>query len=483
MSLSKLSTELDATICNHLEGDQQTLSTFSRVSKYYRTIAEPNLYKNVNLKENDEYGLMRLSFTLVTRRALAQHVSSFTFMECRRSKMISTEQRSLIESGFRDHIGAIQEILGKLTGPGSGYGSALSSPLSWFRMLLTQDHEPKKRKRDHVLALLLCMATNITSIDLYLRLEYSGELPSFLKTLNAIDEQWRGGDHPFKKLQRLKYNEHGSRVDYPPFLPAMETFELWHSRIFNPVPPGGFFTDAPRLPFPSMLRRLFFVAVGNMAPEMITRLVEVEALSNLEELIVARCGDTGDNVSQSDWQALVAALEQHNPNLHTLQWTGVFFAEARFSESGCLKKLDKLRKLHVDEGLLSHWEDQPITGLSDLLSFLPDSLQELTIDFIHDIVPYVNLLPGGRTESTTRDIIKPPLSNFSLLKRFTLITPDELSLSHGEGLRGAADALLEAGVTMEVVKRPVRHEDLPERLMAPGWIASSVGEPHEVLIV
>jgi hypothetical protein len=106
-------------------------------------------------------------------------------------------------------------------------------------------------------------------------------------------------------------------------------------------------------------------------------------------------------------------------------------------------------------------------------------LQELTIDYIDEILPYIDVLHGRSTESTTLDVIKPLASNFSLLKQFTLITRDELSLSHGEGLRGAADALLEAGVTMEVVKHPLRHEDIPECLVAPGWIAPSVREPNE----
>jgi hypothetical protein len=100
------------------------------------------------------------------------------------------------------------------------------------------------------------------------------------------------------------------------------------------------------------------------------------------------------------------------------------------------------------------------------------------INHIHEILPYIDALPNRKTRRTDLLIFKPPASNFSLLKQFTLTTGDELSILLGKVFRGAADTLVEAGVTIEVVKLRVRHGDIFGRLVALGWIAPSVGEPN-----
>lgn len=79
MSLDKLSTELDTTIAKHL--DKAALSTFSKTSKYYRSVAEPYLYKDVLLRGYDECTLKRLFFTLLDRKELAQHIRNMTIVD------------------------------------------------------------------------------------------------------------------------------------------------------------------------------------------------------------------------------------------------------------------------------------------------------------------------------------------------------------------------------------------------------------------
>ncbi|KAF2823309.1 hypothetical protein CC86DRAFT_409229 [Ophiobolus disseminans] len=49
MSFNKLSNELDSNIAGFPDGDKHALSAFSQVSKYYRKIAEPYLYRHVSL--------------------------------------------------------------------------------------------------------------------------------------------------------------------------------------------------------------------------------------------------------------------------------------------------------------------------------------------------------------------------------------------------------------------------------------------------
>jgi len=49
MPMNKLSTELDAKIASFLDSEASSLSALSKVSKYYRPVAEPFLYREIVL--------------------------------------------------------------------------------------------------------------------------------------------------------------------------------------------------------------------------------------------------------------------------------------------------------------------------------------------------------------------------------------------------------------------------------------------------
>jgi hypothetical protein len=196
------------------------------------------------------------------------------------------------------------------------------------------------------------MLTNVTSLDLYLRGESLDDVQLYKKTLQVVAEPWTGANHPFEKLQKLKYKGDGARKRPNTLLPAMETIELWHPHeLALRHMPEDFFVHGPPMPAQSVLCRPVFVEVDDLEPRVITKLVK-ENLSNLEELIVARCDDAGSEASRKEWRSLVAALKNYSPNLHTLLWTGGLFSNVRLSKSSSLKKLDKLRKLHVDAEVL-----------------------------------------------------------------------------------------------------------------------------------
>jgi hypothetical protein len=79
MNLDALSTELDAQIIEHLHDDRQALSSFSRVSKYYRALCEPILYRDLAFRNPSQAQMKRLLMTLLDLPSLAKHIKTVTF--------------------------------------------------------------------------------------------------------------------------------------------------------------------------------------------------------------------------------------------------------------------------------------------------------------------------------------------------------------------------------------------------------------------
>ncbi|KAI4610538.1 uncharacterized protein J4E87_010792 [Alternaria ethzedia] len=74
--MDRLSTELDEKIIQQLVGRE--LSALSMTSKYYRSLAEPQLYRELTFSTKQCMNLMLLLETLVDRQDLAKHIHSFT---------------------------------------------------------------------------------------------------------------------------------------------------------------------------------------------------------------------------------------------------------------------------------------------------------------------------------------------------------------------------------------------------------------------
>ncbi|KAI4924879.1 uncharacterized protein J4E92_006915 [Alternaria infectoria] len=74
--MDRLSTELDEKIIQQLVGREA--SGLSMTSKYYRSLAEPQLYRELTFSTKQCMDLMLLLETLVDRQDLAKHIHSFT---------------------------------------------------------------------------------------------------------------------------------------------------------------------------------------------------------------------------------------------------------------------------------------------------------------------------------------------------------------------------------------------------------------------
>jgi hypothetical protein len=79
MRLADFPTELDTQIIEHLHDDRQALSSFSRVNKYYRTLCEPILYRDLTFRNLSEAQVKRLLMTLLDMLSLAKHIKTVTF--------------------------------------------------------------------------------------------------------------------------------------------------------------------------------------------------------------------------------------------------------------------------------------------------------------------------------------------------------------------------------------------------------------------
>ncbi|KAI4608965.1 hypothetical protein J4E80_008710 [Alternaria sp. BMP 0032] len=77
MSLSDLSTEIDDMIIQYLP--HHALHNLTLTNEYYRKIAEPHLYRNIEVRSPNILSVPRLLLTLISRRELSQHIRSFAF--------------------------------------------------------------------------------------------------------------------------------------------------------------------------------------------------------------------------------------------------------------------------------------------------------------------------------------------------------------------------------------------------------------------
>jgi hypothetical protein len=74
MSLATLSTELDANIVGNLHSDLRALDAMLRTSKYYRTVTERFLYKDIVISSDEVDVAKCLFLTVIDRYDLAFYI-------------------------------------------------------------------------------------------------------------------------------------------------------------------------------------------------------------------------------------------------------------------------------------------------------------------------------------------------------------------------------------------------------------------------
>lgn len=114
MSLAKLPTELDTLIVSfheHDTFDKGSLGASSNVSKYYRSIAEPLLYKRLKFEHGELHALRCLLITLLDRKDLAGYINSFTLMPQYFSEDPFASNEDFVRRKLWEKAGMLQDVI------------------------------------------------------------------------------------------------------------------------------------------------------------------------------------------------------------------------------------------------------------------------------------------------------------------------------------------------------------------------------------
>jgi hypothetical protein len=170
MSLQALSTELDVAIIKYLDRGSQ--SRLSLASKYYRRITEHLLYSVLRFFNNENDRIKQLLLMLVSREDLRHSIMSFELLHkrCRANSRYSAIEKHIPAPPDRQGDDLCEYLMAQ-----SGLITIALSELAvrygigtQYKMSLYAKIFESLPLFDGALALILCMATKFTTIDLEL---------------------------------------------------------------------------------------------------------------------------------------------------------------------------------------------------------------------------------------------------------------------------------------------------------------------------
>jgi hypothetical protein len=178
--------EIDEMVLGYLP--TPSLNALSMTSKYYRTIAEPHLHKNIVFAPGDTYGILNLLFSLLNRRELAQHIRSFTMLkedpDDDESDADIDPKRSVVEalhSNVWMFVPKIKELIDELC-----VDETFAFAMRWLGNVIEGGIS-----YDGALALILCLAHKIQHLSLATT---EDRLYSTLHVMNKRWKQYRNED-------------------------------------------------------------------------------------------------------------------------------------------------------------------------------------------------------------------------------------------------------------------------------------------------
>jgi hypothetical protein len=159
------------------------LSALSRTSKYYRALAEAHLYSDLAFDTRHGHQIIFLLRTITQRPMLAEHISSFKLI---REPVASPPYifMPVEDAELWSNVANIKTIISKIL-----RGTDVKLALLWVGRVFAG-----QPIFDGALAIALCMAVNLTRLDLTASSDYGVLiLPTNFEVLNRT---WRppGGD-------------------------------------------------------------------------------------------------------------------------------------------------------------------------------------------------------------------------------------------------------------------------------------------------
>ncbi|KAF2651245.1 hypothetical protein K491DRAFT_682343 [Lophiostoma macrostomum CBS 122681] len=378
MAIQALSTELDTCIIELLVADRQALTALCLVSRYYREISEPFLYRDITFGTSDDVGIKLLFLTLLQRKELAGHISTFTLVpsESRIQVPGHSNARDLSHEIWRD-LGRIHQTIHDIGGPSMDptFG------LTWMNKIT--DAPPYY---DGALATILCLATNVKQ----LRLQES-RLGATIFSRDVLCFPWSSTHRtnpalPFSKLKDLWIA--GSVHSYSgvsvPVLPQMETVHLQNCEIYS----SGFLRASSDGAI-SSVHSLELVDV-HMDPKYFENLVDSCLLRNMKRLVVRGNKYGGVDRLPVDYSFLQLGvkLRINMPHLKVFEWTrqAISIMRDHMQPFGSLRTWTKLTTLRLDYELFAgstyHGIDVALENLASSQDLLPPNLEHLSITSI-----------------------------------------------------------------------------------------------------
>lgn len=496
MSMSTLSTELDTKIAEYLAADEarDSLGCLSRVSKYYRNLMEPVLYRHLSFSVYDtwcNYRIVYLLFTLLDRNELAKHIKSFMLISepaefCFPNKLVPDiadklwSYASLIQSKIR-------EISGKLLP--SGF------MLEWFSNVLV--HRPAL---DGALALILCMATNIEVVHLC-----SSRTESITKTQAIMRHDWRnvplrGRGHkiPFRKMVDLcfegvtrRYSRNKTSVSLTVTAP-IEVLRVKNCRIYTCQ--IAQWTDSGNL-------HTFELTNANFQGNFLEVVASTPCFRNLRQLIVRspKMGVWSTSRLNYDFRRLQKIIETHLLHLEVFQCTNLGLeAQERPTPFDTFKNLKNLVELRIDIQLListdTPWRT-PLKGPAaheKLIALLPPKLRcfelhNFEINRMDALLNELCSLDDGHSYASdwlANTVQSFPLKEVKVVRALGVwhhSDPNdtfEMNVDNLQFLQYVADKLMEdTGVLFQVLKR-VGQTEKDKLLAAPDCMALETNSSH-----
>lgn len=356
MSFGALPTELDATIINHLaHGD---LIRLSCVSKYYRKLAETLLYDNIQLHTHDHNRIKRLLLTLLHRRGLRPLIHRLGVHHERGSANLKETHVinqiilpvDLGDTGLYEalvaHASSIDAVLSKLA---ALYGFHPQFKRAMFAKIF----EPYPLY-DGALALILCMMTKVT----FLELELTSREPLAMTRhlLKPTSWHWTGPNHVVQHLTFLRLRGIGEageeyRGAYEVVVyPTTEILEIFG----NTCEPRHWHAEFLTTKTPAVLKSLTLSNI-NIDPDLLEKIVKSPYCRNLESLSVLGIGAwlRGEDLWEGyDYAHLKTIMQEYLPNLQYFTWLEMVNLESSKSFVS-FGKFRKLKELKVDNHLFS----------------------------------------------------------------------------------------------------------------------------------
>lgn len=155
MSFEGLPTELDSHVLSFLEIPE--LSAMSMVSKTYRRVAEPYLYRQLICSTESPLSVRWLLITMIQRPELAAYIRSITLDQSTFSGKRTCEKAEKAAGCLEGYCQAIQMIIYDILRPPR---DTADNCLFWFSQALSDDY------LEASLTVVICPSTNIESITI-----------------------------------------------------------------------------------------------------------------------------------------------------------------------------------------------------------------------------------------------------------------------------------------------------------------------------